>query len=143
MENKDFLSDLKTGVKDIGKSVGGFFKDAFSGDTTDVNFPTDIYKTAEKYVIEMELAGVIKTDVSIKIQEQTLMISGKKINNSEAKNELYQHRSRRFGDFMRSFDLPLNIQLEGIKAKFDNGVLSITFPLISNEEDGNLKVNIE
>lgn len=143
MDNKDFLNDLKTGVKDLGKSMGKFIGDAFSGDSTDVNFPTDIYKTAEKYVIEMELAGVVKSDVSIKIQEQTLIVSGKKINISEVKEEQYQHRGRKYGEFMRSFDLPLNIQLDGIKARFDNGILSLTFPLISNEEDGNLKVNIE
>lgn len=143
MENKekDFLQDIKSGVQEIGKSMGKFINHAFQDTHTDLVIPTDIYVTDNLFIIEMEMAGIAKEQVSIQIHEQTLVVKGTKARATE--NVEFAHKERKFGEFVRNFNLPLNIQLEGIKAKFDNGLLTVRFPIVATEPNGDLKINIE
>ncbi len=149
MENKekDLFKDIKSGVQEIGKQVGKLFGDTFQHqDTTDLPIKTDIYTTASHFVIEMEIAGIPKNKVTIQILENTLSVKGEKIAETEVHPEQFLKRERKYGSFIRNFDLPPNIKVEEIKAKVDNGLLVVRFPLLTpqkEEEEDNLNIQIE
>jgi len=96
----------------------------------------DIYEDDHSYVIEAELPGLTRDDVKINFQEATLTISGERryVNektegNGEGTKDKSCHRMERvYGRFFRSFTLPAMVNAEDIKAKFDNGVLTVTVP---------------
>lgn len=148
MENKekDIFQDIKSGVSELGKQVGKIFGDAFQSEHTEIPVRTDIYTTAEQFVIELELAGISKENVSIQIQESTLVIKGKKTGiTNDIKPEHFLRKERKYGEFTRNFNLPPYVELESIKAKFENGVLTIRLALIAppKMEEPNLNIPIE
>jgi len=89
---------------------------------------TDIYSEDDNLVIETELPGVKKDDVDIKIEDNTLTIKGKKEFKKEDKGENYYRVERSYGSFSRSFMFPDNVEREGIKAEFKDGLLKLILP---------------
>ncbi len=100
----------------------------------------------EKYIyFQAELPGLNKEDVKVTINNNVLVIKGKK--NREEKVEeneddyCFIRVERRFGEFSRSFVLPDNIKNDSISAKVENGVLNISIEKIEPEKPK--EVNIE
>lgn len=129
-QSEDIFENLKEGFSSFGKKVSDFVDDVISSDTLQrgVSVRADIYQHEAQYVIELELAGVPKEDVDLKIYEGVLIVRGTKKIPEHAEAQVYQKRERRFGEFRRDFELPLGAELDGIKAKFENGLLRIVFP---------------
>lgn len=89
----------------------------------------DISDDEKNIYLNLELPGLTKDDVQIKIRENNvLVIKGEKKqeNKTEDKERNYIRVERHFGEFSRYFTLPDNINPEKIDAKFENGVLSIS-----------------
>jgi len=80
------------------------------------------------YHIDIDLPGMNKEDISIDIDEKSLMISGERKYKEELKQEDYYKIETSFGKFERVFTLPDNIDVENISANSLNGVLEIVIP---------------
>ena len=79
-----------------------------------------------EYLVTMDLPGVDKKDVEVNISDGFLTISGeRKIVNQDSGNNRIRCESAH-GTFSRSFELSTDIIVDKIKAKFKNGVLTIT-----------------
>ena len=85
-------------------------------------------ETEENYHIEVELPGVKKEDVDIKIDGNVLTIAGERNVKEEVKDEDYHKIESRYGLFSRSFTLPERVDTSNIEAEFINGILEITIP---------------
>ncbi len=104
---------------------------------------TDIYSEDNNLVIETELPGVRKEDVDIKIEDNTLTIKGKKEFKKEDKGENYYRVERSYGSFSRSFMFPDNVEREGIKAEFKNGLLKLILPKKPEAKAKNIDIEIK
>ena len=88
---------------------------------------TDVYEKDQALLFETELPGVKKEEIAIKFEDDKLIISGEVKRNEEIDRESYFRVGRRYGQFQRSFPLPADlIQKDEIKAKFEDGILTIT-----------------
>ncbi len=88
----------------------------------------DIRETDDEYVIEMDLPQVKKDDVHISLDENVLTIRGERRREHE-ENQGRWHRVERFyGTFARSFVLPETVEEDGIRAVFEDGVLTVHLP---------------
>jgi HSP20 family protein len=127
--NKKRADLMNTGIYDFQNMLDDFFADGWpfrrslAGDT----FKLDVQDNKAEYVIEAELPGIQKSDVNIALNEGRLSISVNKDETIEEKDKNYIHRERRFSSMSRSVMLA-DSDSAGIKAKLDNGVLSITVP---------------
>ena len=137
------LSPANTGFETFYNMLDDFFNDSFmpernlSRDT----FKIDIEETEKEYRIEAELPGVKKDEVSLNVEEDELCIS---INRTEEVNEEkknYIHRERRVNSVNRRIRL-VNAALDEIKAKLDEGILSITIPKYEKSANSR-KIEIE
>ena len=91
---------------------------------------TDVYEKDQALLFETELPGVKKDEIAIKFEDDKLIISGEVKRNEEIDRESYFRVGRRYGQFQRSFPLPADqIQKDEIKAKFEDGILTITAPM--------------
>ena len=90
--------------------------------------PVDIRQEADKLVIEAELPGMKKEDLSITVENDVLSIAGKYATETKNENASYHVRERRTGEFSRSFRLPDTADSEKISAEMANGVLTLTVP---------------
>jgi len=91
---------------------------------------TDVYEKDQALLFETELPGVKKDEIAIKFEDDKLVVSGEVKRNEEIDRESYFRVGRRYGRFQRSFPLPADlIQKDEIKAKFEDGILTITAPM--------------
>ena len=116
-----------TGFDDFYNMLDDFFGDYQKPSRSLVRdtFKIDVKETDTDYIIEAEMPGVKKEEVSLDIDERGIMIS---INRVEAKEEAgknYIHRERQSLSLSRGVRLP-NIMTDGVTAKLDSGVLTIT-----------------
>ena len=92
-------------------------------------FRTDIKDADDRFVLEAELPGFDKEDISLDVKDGILTISAQHKEEKEDKDEKGQYirRERRYGSFTRSFDIT-GIDESGITAAYQNGVLELTLP---------------
>ena len=108
--------------------------DEFFGDTSLTPFApnfeprVDVKEKKNEYEISAELAGLNKDDVSITLENNTLVLKGEKKSEEKKEDENYYRSERRYGSFCRSFRLSDEIKREDISANFKDGVLNITLP---------------
>jgi HSP20 family protein len=57
-----------------------------------------------------------------------LTLQGSRRQESETKGHHYHRIERSYGNFLRSFTLPENIDTNKLKANFNNGILEIKIP---------------
>lgn len=103
--------------------------DFFSGRESAI-MKTDIKEKKDNYIIEMDLPGYEKENISLELKNGYLEVVAKveKEQNDEDKHEKYVHKERFYGHCSRSFYLGEDIKEEDIRAEFKNGILKITVP---------------
>lgn len=104
-----------------------FFED--NGNMNLPAFRTDIRDTGDKFVLEAELPGFQKEDISLDLKDGILTILAKHQESQEQKDDQggYIRRERRIGSFRRSFDVS-GIDENNITAAYENGILRLTLP---------------
>ena len=91
---------------------------------------TDVKETDEGYEVDVDLPGFNKDEIKLELNSGYLTISTEKSLNKENKeNKGKMLRQERYvGAMQRSFYVGGSITEEDIKAKYENGVLSLTIP---------------
>jgi HSP20 family protein len=87
----------------------------------------DVYEDAEKLVLKLEVPGIRREDLDIRVEGRTLTVKGERKFESEEKEENFHRIERRFGSFVRSFTLPSTVNTEKVEATSADGVVSISF----------------
>lgn len=90
--------------------------------------PVDIYEAIDEIVVTLEIAGVRKEDVQVELSENTLTISGERRLDHEDQRDGYHRVERRYGRFARSFTVPANIDRDGLRAEYRDGLLRVRLP---------------
>lgn len=99
----------------------------FAGDTL-LRPKVDLSAADKEYLLTVEIPGVSEKDVSVDISNNIMTIKGEKKQEKEEKEKNYYRIERSYGSFQRTLSLPEDVDQDGIKASFSNGVLSITMP---------------
>ena len=97
----------------------------FEGDSTKMK--CDIYEKGGRVHIELDVPGFNKEDVKVDLDDGILTIAATKHEDKEEKEKNYYRKERSFGSFKRQFNVG-NVKENEIDAKFNNGVLKISFP---------------
>ena len=87
----------------------------------------DVYEAGEEYVLTVNLPGVPKENVHLKLEKDSLSVFGK-VNYSEALEKKYIMNESLFANYYRNFKLSDGIGAEKISAKYENGQLNVTLP---------------
>ena len=88
---------------------------------------TNLYDAGDKLEMKVEVPGMPKEELSIKIQGNYLEISGSR--KSDTPEGYSVHRVERLATtFSRSFTLPSEIDSAKVEAKLENGLLTLTLP---------------
>jgi HSP20 family protein len=94
----------------------------------------DLIEGSDAYKLHLDLPGMTKSDISLQVQDRILTVSGEReIKTSD--DELFIREERPVGVFSRSFPLPEDASSEEIKAKFSNGVLTVTMKRAETDKD--------
>ncbi len=111
-----------------------FFEDPFDNYAYAMNtsnlMKTDVKDTDQGYEITMNLPGVKKEDVKAELKDGYLTISASTNSDKDEKdgNGRYIRRERYSGSCSRSFYVGEDVTQDEIKAKFENGALTLLVP---------------
>ncbi len=83
----------------------------------------NIHETDKSFILEIAAPGYTKKDFSVKLEKDTLVVSGERKEDNE--NESFRKREFRYGSFKRHFALPELADRTDISASYRNGILSI------------------
>lgn len=101
----------------------------------------DVKEDEKAFYLKADLPGMKKDDIDISVEGNQLVISGERSFSKEEKKEDYHFVERSYGSFYRAFTLPGSVDVEGITADYDNGVLQVELP--KKEEVKPKKVSIK
>ena len=102
----------------------------------------DVYEDSDSFLIKVELPEVNREDVKVNLDDNVLSLTGERRFEHEDKRDGYHRVERSYGQFYRSFTLPPNVNAEGIKAEFKDGVLRLTLPKKEEAKPKQIEVKI-
>jgi len=125
----DPFRDLMSIQNELNRLFGRTYAGSDSGTTAGAWVPPlDIFETKDRYVVNVELAGVAPDSVELSVEDSTLTIKGERGFYLDVPEEAFHRVERRYGPFARSLTLPPTANADRIEASFDKGVLTIQVP---------------
>ncbi len=108
----------------FGRPFGSFFNTPVF-----TQFRTDVTDEGDHYLLEADLPGFEKKDISLDIRDNTLIVRAERRSKVEDKDKQDKviRMERSYGSYQRSFDIS-GVDADKIKAKYVDGVLRLTLP---------------
>jgi len=102
----------------------------------------DIYETASSFVVEVELPGCDRDDITLSLCCSTLVVEG--VSREDAvPGATYICLERSTGRFCRAIEVPPGVDLEGVKAHYRHGLLTVVFPWSKGDKPHIREIPIE
>jgi len=102
----------------------------------------DVKETDGGYTVSAEIPGVKKEDIHVTIEGSVVTVRAEvKQEDTQTKDDKVLRSERYFGSVSRGISLPQDIDQSQAKAKYDNGVLTLTLP--KKQGNGSQKLRIE
>ncbi|WP_102819207.1 Hsp20/alpha crystallin family protein [Mesotoga sp. Brook.08.YT.4.2.5.1] len=127
-------SDVFRPFEEIQREMDRLFNEAFRGlndqskEAGMFSPEVDIYEKDNSVFIEMDIPGIKKDELEIKVEDDVLSIKGEKKLEREEKERDYHRYERYSGAFQRIFRLPEYVKSDDVKAKYEDGVLKLELP---------------
>ena len=102
--------------------------------------PINVFQQGEDYLAIIELPGVNKDDLEVQAKENLIRISGKKAINYDEGVSVHR-RERVSGEFDRTIAIPVQVDPNGIKAEFRDGVLALFLPRAESDKPRSIKIS--
>ena len=85
----------------------------------------DIAETPEEYLIKVELPEIKKEDVKVTVENGVLRIGGERKQEKEERTKKFHRIERSYGNFVRTFTMPENVDETKVLADFKDGLLTL------------------
>jgi HSP20 family protein len=103
----------------------------------------DIAEENGNYELVADLPGLKKDDIKVEIHDNILTLRGEKKLDEEKKERNYRLAERFYGEFVRTFALPENVNRDAIEAEFKDGVLKLTIPKTEQPKPKQIEVKVK
>jgi len=105
----------------------------------------DIRETQEHYQIDVEIPAVASEDLSVSVADGVLTVSGERKNvDEDGQSEGRVHRTeRRYGKFVRGFQLPQDADTDAVEANSRDGVLYLRIAKRAGKDAKTIDVKVE
>ena len=94
----------------------------------------DVYETDEQLIIKARTAGVNKEDLDVSISDGILTISGTLSSGDDSAATNWHIQECYWGEFSRTLALPVAVKEDEVAAVLKDGVLTITFAKVKQEQ---------
>ncbi len=96
--------------------------------TSDWSPAVDIKEEDNQFLLIADIPGVDPKNIDIHMENGILTIKGERNSELKTEHEGFKRIERKHGIFYRRFTMPEGVNPEGIDAKSDNGVLTVSIP---------------
>ena len=140
------IQDLFSIHNDMSRLFDQWYRPARTraeGENLDWMPVVDILEANGHVEIRAEMPGLSEQDVQVSVTDDVLTLKGEKTQENEQDDQKYHRVERSYGRFQRSFTLPANLNPEAIKAKFTNGVLTVSIPKAEEVQPKEIQISVE
>jgi HSP20 family protein len=135
------------GQATLQDQINRLFNDAFERTEQESNLTSwapavDIYENEHELVVKADLPGVELKDLDIRVENNILTIRGERRFEKKVSEDNYLRVERAYGSFSRSFALANSVNPDGIKADYQNGVLTLNVPKREEAKPKQIKVTV-
>lgn len=103
----------------------------------------DVYQTPAEIVIKSTIAGVGSEDIDITMNNDMITIKGMRHKDEDVVEEDYYYQECYWGPFSRSIILPVDVEVDQVRASMKNGILTIRLPKIEKAQTKKISIETE
>jgi HSP20 family protein len=126
-----------------------FFEDAFTRMLSEPRAgrpwspAVDIFETEDDLVLKADVPEVELKDIDVHVENQTLTLSGERKFDKQDASKGYHRIERGYGQFTRSFTVPVTVDTEKVQAEYHNGVLTVKLPKKAAAKPRQVKIEVK
>jgi HSP20 family protein len=99
-----------------------------------------VFQQGDDILAIIELPGLDKNELQVQAKENTIRIFGKK--SVDYPEGVSVHRRERVsGEFDRTLSLPVQLDPDGIKAEYRDGILALFLPRAERDKPRTIRIN--
>ena len=135
------------GTSTLQDQINRLFHDSFERSGQESNLTAwapavDIYENEHELIVKADLPDIEPKDLDIRVENNVLSIRGERKFEKKVNEDNYLRVERAYGSFSRSFSLANTVNPDGIKADYQNGVLTLVIPKREEAKPKQIKVNV-
>lgn len=125
----------------LREAMNSLFEDSFIPrlGLTGRGIASNLYETADGFVLQLPMPGVKPEDIEITVQQETLSIAWA-THVKTPKNATPHWSGFAEGQYQQSFALPAPINADKTEASYENGILTLTLPKAEQAKAHRVKV---
>ena len=104
--------------------------------------PVDIKETEHEWILTADIPGLKFEDIDVQLENGALTVRGERKFEAKEEKSGYHRVERSYGAFQRVFDVPDTVEVEGVKADYKNGVLTVVLPKKEIAKPKQIKVQV-
>lgn len=95
----------------------------------------DVYYVKQKntVIVKLEIPGISPDDVKLTVEDKTLIVEGSRLDAEHEGEKVYQQMEIDYGHFKRKIMLPVAVDVERSKARYESGFLTIELPVAQQQ----------
>jgi HSP20 family protein len=102
----------------------------------------ELQDTEDNLVLRAEIPGVDGKDIDVQVTREAVAISGEHRFEKKTQEQGFFRSEFRYGNFQRVVPLPVPIQNDRVHAEFNNGILTLTLPKVTEARRTVVKLNL-
>ena len=103
---------------------------------------TNLYEDAENLYVEALAPGIDPANINLTVVRNTLTVAGEKLGPQGVESEAFHRSERAAGKFVRTIDLPVDVDSNKVSARYVDGLLTITLPKAETAKPRQIQVTV-
>ena len=100
----------------------------------------NLWSSGNDVVLTAEIPGVEPNNLDISVQDNNLTLRGSRKADTLKQGEVYHRQERTSGSFVRTVQLPFEVNADKVQAKLDKGILHLTLPRAEADKPKKIEV---
>jgi len=101
--------------------------------------PVNVFRKGDDFVVITEIPGIRKADLDVQVKGNTIRLAGTKSVNVPEKASLHR-RERQGGRFDRAVTLRVEVDVDGVKAEYRDGILALYLPRAQRDKPRSIQI---
>ena len=133
------FSDVMPEIMHLQQEMNRLFSSA--GQKTTQDYPAvNIWEKDGASIVTAELPGIDSEKIDITVSGDVLSIAGTALKENFDKGETYLRQERGIGNFKRNIQIPYQVDVKAVEAKYEKGILMVTLPRIKEDLPKKIKI---
>lgn len=131
--------DIFREMENLRREINGAFKGFGTGSLMEPSFfpgvslqrfpQVNLAQDKDNVYLEIPVPGVDSNDLELTVMRGVLTLAGERKQEEVGSKRTWHRQERGHGKFMRTVDLPCEVDAEKVVAKVSDGVLLVTLPI--------------